>query len=74
MFYIPTVPAGGYTVSRATANDIEMLLVQAQSASLRAEAAPLQQAIAADDEAGMVSVILHVENSTCTPSGIPPAT
>ena len=73
-FYFPTVPAGGYTVSRSTAADIEQLLQHAQSTDLRAEASPLERAIEADNETAMVSVILHVQNTTCAASGTPPAT
>lgn len=73
-FYFPRVPAGGYTVTRVAARHIELLLGQAPSAGLHGEATTLQRAITTDNEAEMVSVILHVENSTCTPSGITPAT
>jgi len=73
-FYFPTVPAGGYTVTRSTASDIEHLLEHAQSTDLQAEASPLKRAIDADNESAMVSVILHVQNSTCAASGTPPAT
>jgi hypothetical protein len=74
IFYFPTVPAGGYTVSSTAAKEIETLLLQAHSTELHAQATLLRQAIDADDESGMVRVILHVEDDTCTPSGIPPAT
>jgi len=73
-FYFPTVPAGGYTVTRSTASDIEHLLQHAPSTDLQAEAGPLERAIEADNESAMVSVILHVQNSTCAASGTPPAT
>ena len=73
-FYFPTVPAGGYTVTRSTASDIEHLLQHAQSTDLQAEAGPLERAIEAGNESAMVSVILHVQNSTCAASGTPPAT
>jgi len=74
MFYFPTVPSSGYTVSRATAVGITDLLAQAQSGALRAEAAPLQRALTANDMAAEIHVILRVQNSTCAPSGMPPAT
>ena len=73
-FYYPTVPAGGYTISRTTASDIEQLLQHAPTADLRAEAHPLHKAIEADNEAAMVSVIMHVANTTCGATGTPPAT
>jgi hypothetical protein len=74
MFYFPTVPAGGYTVSRKKAVANDQLLEQAESSDLRAEAMPLHRAITADDEAGMVEAILYVQNSTCGTNGITPAT
>jgi len=73
-FYYPTVPAGGYTLSRATVDDIETRLRQARATGLRADAIPLQRAIEADNEAAMVREILHVQNTTCADSGTPPAT
>jgi hypothetical protein len=73
-FYFPTVPAGGYTVTRSTASDIEHILQHAQSPDLQAEAGRLERAIEADNESAMVSAILHVQNSTCAASGTPPAT
>ena len=73
-FYFPTVPSEGYTVSRATAAVIEQLLQHAPSADLRAEASPLEKAIEANNEAAMVSVIMHVEDTTCAATGIPPPT
>ena len=73
-FYFPTVPAGGYTVTRSTASDIEHLLQHAPSTDLQAEAGPLERAIEAENESAMVSVILHVQNSTSAASGTPPAT
>ena len=65
MFHVPTVPAGGYTVTRSTASDVEHLLQHAQSTDLQAEAGPLERAIEADNESAMVSMILHMQNSTC---------
>jgi len=74
VFYFPTVPASGYSVSRRSAIMVEGLLEHAPLDSLRNEATPLQRAIDSDSKAAMVQVFLHLENSVCPLLGVPPVT
>jgi hypothetical protein len=69
----PPTALDGYTVSLSTAANIESLLEHA-SGALFAEAEPLQQAIDANDESAILSVLTYTQNSVCPWDGVPPPT
>jgi hypothetical protein len=66
----PTTPLDGETVSLATAAKVEVLFEHA-SGNLFREAAPLQQAISADNESGILDVLTYTQNVVCPSIGVP---
>ncbi len=75
LFFYPTIPATGETVSAASAATVEALLTQAHDARLRSLAPGLEQAIRADDEAAMVRIFSELSETVCPEvAGVPPAT
>jgi hypothetical protein len=63
----------GNTVSLSTAAQVEALFEHA-SGDLFNEAEPLQQAISADDESGIVDVLTFAQNVVCPSLGVPAPT
>jgi hypothetical protein len=68
-FNDPTTPLDGETVSLSTAAKVEALFQHA-SGNLFKEAAPLQQAISANDESGIVDVLTFTQNVVCPSIGV----
>ena len=74
LFYYPTVPASGYSVSLQSASEVEALLKNASFSGLRNEAVPLQQAIDSNNESDMVRIFGYLEYSVCPLVGVTPVT
>jgi Cellulase (glycosyl hydrolase family 5) len=72
-YFDATTLTDGNTVSLSTAAQVEALFEHA-SGDLFNEAEPLQQAISADDESGIVDVLTFAQNVVCPSLGVPAPT
>jgi hypothetical protein len=74
LFYYPTIPTSGESVSLQSAIQVEALLKTASFSGLRDEAVPLQQAIDSNNESAMVSIFSDLEYTECPLVGVTPVT
>lgn len=73
-FFYPTIPATGETVLPGNAVQVATLLRSAHAQALRGEAGPLEAAMSANDEQGVVAIFQKLQSGICSTLGVPPPT